>query len=145
MGASPIRFGRRKFLRDGVVPAAVVALTLVAGSLWLVPPAPAGASTSGSNFMPLTAGGCNQYVCIYIKSSTNWVTYWRTTAFLPSSMCTVAKYWETGVLIYDGNTKCGSAGQTVSSYWNYPGFFSASTELCNTWTGVPGKACETIE
>lgn len=140
----PIRVGCRRF-RLGVVSSAALISALVVGSPWFVPTVPAGASSSGSSLSPLTAGGCNGHVCIYIKSSTTWVTYWRTTALLPSSMCSVAKYWANGNLIYEGNTKCGSAGETVSSYWTYPGFFAAGTELCNTWTGVTGKACETVE
>lgn len=59
-------------------------------------------------------------------------------------MCTVAKYWENGVLIYEGNTKCGSASGTVSSYWTTPGYFPSGTELCSTWTGIVGKSCVSI-
>jgi hypothetical protein len=60
-------------------------------------------------------------------------------------MCTVAKYWANGVLVYEGNTKCGSSGEQVFSYWTDPGYFAAGTVLCNTWTGIAGKPCETIE
>lgn len=145
MGDPPIRVGRCRRLRAGAASSAAVGLALMASSVWLLPPDPAGASTSGANMLPLTAGGCDGHVCIYIKGSTTWVTYWRTTALLPSSMCTVAKYWDNGVVIYEGNTKCGSAGGTVSSYWTTPGYFPAGTELCNTWTGLSGKACVMIE
>ncbi len=60
-------------------------------------------------------------------------------------MCTVAKYWADGVLVYEGNIKCGSSGGHVFSYWSDPGYFVAGTELCNTWTGISGRPCETIQ
>jgi hypothetical protein len=117
---------------------------LVASSLVLAL-ALAPAASAAPSASPQTASGCNQSVCIYVEGSGTQVTYWSTTAALPASMCTVAKYWASGALVYEGNTKCGSSGAEVSSYWSDPGYFAVGTQLCNTWTGIPGKPCETIE
>jgi hypothetical protein len=143
MNRSSIPLGRCRCLRDRVVPSSAAVLILIASGLLLVL-VPAGTANAAPSIVPLTASGCNQDICIYVEGSGTQVTYWSTTAVLPVSMCTVAKYWANGVLIYEGNTKCGSAGARVSSYWNSPGYFPAGTEVCNTWTGVPGKPCETI-
>lgn len=123
--------------------ASAALLAIVAAPLGWAPGA--AASPNQTWIAPLTASGCNQQVCIYVTGSGTRVTWWSTTAVLPSSECSVAKYWANGVLVYDGNSKCGSAGTEVSSYWPDPGYFSAGTQLCNTWTGVPGKPCETVE
>ena len=139
MGRSPIWPEWRRYLLDGAVAPGIVASSLM---LALGPPPAASAALSIS---PLTASGCNQDVCIYVEGSRTQVTYWSTTASLPASMCTVAKYWANGVLVYEGNTKCGSSGGRVSSYWSDPGYFASGTELCSTWTGIPGKPCETVE
>ncbi len=142
MGWSPRGSGCRRCLRHGAVASSVA--VLVASSLALAF-APASAASAAPSISPLTASGCNQNVCIYVEGSGTQVTYWSTTAALPASMCTVAKYWANGVLVYEGNTKCGSSGAQVFSYWTDPGYFAAGTQVCNTWTGVPGKPCETIE
>ena len=123
---------------------------LTASALVAVVTAPVGwAAAAGSPTATpvsrLTASGCNQRVCIYVTGSGTRVTWWSTTAVLPSPMCTFAQYWADGALIYEGNTKCGSEGTEVSSYWSNPGYFAAGTEVCNTWAGVPGRPCETIE
>lgn len=144
MGRSPRRSGRRRYLLGGARASSVAALVVVASSLVLTF-VPASAATAAPSISPQTASGCNQDVCIYVEGSGTQVTYWSTTAALPASMCTVAKYWANGVLVYEGNTKCGSSGAQVFSYWSNPGYFAAGTVLCNTWTGVPGKPCETIE
>lgn len=138
---------RRRGRRSPVVAAFVAALTVGAASV-VVPVQTAFGATEPSASTatsPLTASGCNQNVCIYVVGSGTQVTKWETTADLPTAMCTVAKYWANGVLVYEGTIKCGSAGGSVMSYWSRPGHFAAGTELCNTWTGIPGKPCETIE
>jgi hypothetical protein len=144
MGRSPVLGGRRKILLGGAALAGIAALALVAPSL-LVAGAPASAASAAPSISPQTASGCNQYICIYVEGSGTQVTYWSTTAALPASMCTVAKYWASGVLVYEGNTKCGSSGAQVSSYWPSPGHFAAGTQLCTTWTGISGRPCETVE
>ncbi|MDA8357782.1 MAG: hypothetical protein M0Z95_16175, partial [Actinomycetota bacterium] len=101
------------------VSSSTAALLLVASSLLLVLQSASPASAAAS-ISPLTASGCNQDVCIYVEGSGTQVTYWSTTASLPASMCTVANYWANGVLVYEGNTKCGSSGGRVSSYWSNP-------------------------
>ena len=146
MGRSPIWSGRRRCLAHGAVsPSTAALLLLVLASSLLLVLASASPASAAPLISPLTASGCNQDVCIYVEGSGTQVTYWSTTASLPASMCTVANYWANGVLVYEGNTKCGSSGGRVSSYWSNPGYFAAGTVLCNTWTGIPGKPCETIE
>lgn len=144
MGRLPIWQGRRRYLPHGAVPSSVAALAFVASSL-VGAFASAPAADAAPPTSPQTASGCNQDVCIYVEGSGTQVTYWSTTAALPASMCTVAKYWANGALVYEGNTKCGSSGGHVFSYWSNPGYFAAGTQVCNTWTGIPGKPCETIQ
>jgi hypothetical protein len=144
MRRSPIWLGRRRYLRRGAWASSVATLVFVASSLLLAFP-PASSAGAAPSITPQTASGCNQDVCIYVEGSGNQVTYWSTTTALPASMCSVAKYWANGVLVYEGNTKCGSSGAQVFSYWSNPGYFATGTVLCNTWTGIPGKPCETIE
>lgn len=123
----------------------VAAAILVTGTIAFGSAIAAGASSNLPAVAPPSASGCNQAVCIYVTGSGTQVTYWSTTAVLPSSECSVADYWANGQLVYKGKSKCGSAGAEVSSYWPDPGYFAAGTQLCNTWTGVPGRPCETIE
>jgi len=135
--------GRRCF-PHGAMWSSLAVLVLVASSLSLGS-APVAAASTAPSISPQTAGGCNQRVCIYVEGSGTQVTYWSTTATLPASMCSVAKYWANGVLVYEGNTKCGSSGGQASSYWSDPGYFAAGTVVCSTWTGLSGRPCETIE
>ncbi len=144
MGRSPIWSGHRRYRLNGAVRSSIAVLPLLASSLVLAV-APASAASAAPSISPQTASGCNQYVCIYVEGSGTQVTYWSTTAALPHSMCTVANYWADGVLVYEGNTKCGSSGGQVSSYWSNPGHFAVGTQLCNTWTGIAGKPCEVVE
>jgi hypothetical protein len=138
----------RRRRRERRLPVLVVA-TLIVGAVSVVGPvqAASGATepTGSTVTSPLTASGCNQNVCIYVVGSGTQVTKWETTAVLPAAMCTVAKYWANGVVIYEGTIKCGSSGAQVLSYWSDPGYFAPGTQVCNTWTNVPGRPCETIE
>lgn len=138
---------RRRGLRTTVVAIVAVALTVGAASVLVPAQAAFGAPepTRSTATSPLTASRCNQNVCIYVVGSGTQVTKWETSAVLPMAMCTVAKYWANGVLVYEGTSKCGSAGGSVMSYWSGPGYFPAGTQVCNTWTNVPGRPCETIE
>lgn len=130
----------RSHLMIGVFAAAL--LVVVTPSLVV---ASVGASPTPAPVNPDSASGCNQSVCIEVTGAGNHVTRWMTTAVLPSKICTFAEYWANGELVYVGNTKCGSKGDEVSSYWSDPGDFSKGTQLCNTWSGITGKPCETIE
>lgn len=121
---------------------AAALLVIVTPSVTVASP---GASPAPSLISPASASGCNQSVCIYVTGSGTHVTRWSTTAVLPSWMCTFAEYWANGELVYVGNTKCGSKGDEVMSYWSNPGDFPVGTQLCNTWIGIAGKPCETIE
>jgi hypothetical protein len=138
---------RRRGRRTTVVAIVAAALTVGAASVVVPAQAAVGATepTGSTAVSPLTASGCNQNVCIYVVGSGTQVTKWETSAVLPTAMCTVAKYWADGVLVYEGTVKCGSAGGSVTSYWSRPGYFPAGTQVCNTWTNVSGRPCETIE
>lgn len=138
VGARAIR--PRSRLLMGVFAAAL--LVIVTPSVAV---ASEGAGPTSPLVSPASASGCNQRVCIYVTGSGTHVTRWSTTAVLPSSMCTFAEYWANGDLAYVGNTKCGSEGDEVSSYWPNPGSFSTGTKLCNTWSGIAGRPCETVE
>lgn len=52
-------------------------------------------------------------------------------------------FYDNGTLIAQGSTLCGSE-QSFQVTWNDPGYFAPYTELCNTWAGIPGRACEEI-
>lgn len=123
----------------------VGAFLFLIASVCCVAPAGTGASVVPRAISPMSSGGCNQGVCIALEGSGTDVTRWSTTAVLPSSRCSTAQYLFNGVVLYTGTSKCGSAGVKVSSYWSDPGTFPVGSELCNTWTGVAGRACETIE
>lgn len=102
---------------------------------------PAGAASASRTVLPATAGGCNQAICIYVVCTK--VTKWTTEAVLQKPTCTFAMYWANGTLVRQGTVKCGSKGADVTSAWSNPGHFPAGTEVCNTWTGIPGGPCET--
>ncbi len=132
-----------------VITAVVVVLAVLIASALPVFAAPvtrtASPTTPTSSVEPLSASGCNQSVCIYVTGSGTDVTNWSTSATLPGSMCTVADYWADQNLVYQGNEKCGSGGTSVSSYWPQPGYFPAGTQLCNTWSNISGRPCESVE
>ncbi len=129
----------------------IVVVAVTAGSV--VAPTPAGALSSGSphagpspsQFVPESADGCNQSVCIDVVGSGTTVSYWSTSTTLPYSLCTSSSYWANDVLVAKGPTQCGDVGSELSSAWNDPGYFPAGTQLCNTWSNISGRPCETIE
>lgn len=151
MGRARVRLVHYRYLLERRSPrarcakavAGFAASVVVATGFWLAPLSAAGAATTSPT--PLTAGGCNQAVCIYVEGSGSSVTYWSTTAVFPVSMCSVPEYWANGVIIREGQSKCASAGERVLGYWSDPGYFAPGTVLCNTWRGIPGKPCETVE
>lgn len=95
--------------------------------------------------IPFSASGCNQYVCIHVEGSGTYVTNWWTTATIPFSTCTVAQFWANGFLVHKGALRCGNAGTSFRSDWPDPGYFAPGTQVCQTWTNVPGRPCEWIE
>ena len=91
-----------------------------------------------------SAVGCSGPVCIYVTGTGLHVSDWSTSLALSKSMCSTASFLVNGVLWASGVNECGSAGNELVSDWSSPGNFPNGTVLCNTWTGVSGKPCETV-
>ena len=100
--------------------------------------------TPALGVIPLSADTCSDSICIYVVGSGLNVSSWSTTAVLPSSMCSYAKYLENGVVIATSGVGCGSAGYQLSSEWDDPGNFPNGTRLCNEWSGIAGEPCITV-
>jgi hypothetical protein len=126
----------------GVLILAVGALTT--GAVSASPPAPATAAVPSIGIHPDSANGCSGAICIYITGSGLHVSDWATSVALSKSMCSTASFYANGVLIGLGLNTCGSSGTQLLSDWSNPGNFANGTVLCNTWSGVSGKPCETI-
>lgn len=94
--------------------------------------------------VPLSASGCNDSVCIDLQGSGSEVNDWDTTAWASQAVCTEADYWANNVLENQGTTKCVAAGTELVSDWDNTSWPNG-TVLCNTWPGISGKPCETIE
>lgn len=94
--------------------------------------------------MPDSANGCASSVCIYVTGTGLNVSDWATSVYLTKSMCSTASFWVNGVLWASGVNQCDSAGDELVSDWSDPGNFANGTVLCNTWSGVSGKPCETV-
>lgn len=93
--------------------------------------------------MPLTAGGCNDNVCIELEGSGTHVSDWNTTAWAGGSICTHPNFLVNGVLEAQGNTQCVKNAWVTADWDNLT--FPAGTVLCNTWANISGEPCETIE
>ena len=91
-----------------------------------------------------SANGCSGPVCIYVTGTGLNVSDWATSVYLSKSMCTRASFLVNGVLWASGGNQCGNAGVELVSDWSDPGNFPNGTVLCNTWSGVSGKPCETV-
>jgi hypothetical protein len=72
------------------------------------------------------------------------VSDWTTTVALSRSMCSTASFLVNGVLFASGVNQCGSSGTELISDWSSPGNFPNGSVLCNTWSGISGKPCETV-
>jgi hypothetical protein len=83
-------------------------------------------------------------VCIDIQGSGSTVTDWQTTAWASTYIGTQADFWVNSVLQRQGNIQCAASGTELESDWKNASFPNG-TVLCNTWPGIPGKPCETIE
>jgi hypothetical protein len=94
--------------------------------------------------MPDSANGCSSSVCIYVTGTGLNVSDWATSVALTKTMCSTASFLVNGVLWASGVNQCGSAGDELVSDWSDPGNFPNGTVLCNTWSGVSGKPCETV-
>lgn len=91
------------------------------------------------------ASGCNGNVCIYLTGTGLVVDRWRTTAYVSSAKCVSASFWANGVRVRQSATYCTSGAGTISSTWNSPGPFADGTQACNSWSGVSGYPCKTIQ
>jgi hypothetical protein len=94
--------------------------------------------------IPDSANGCSSSVCIYVTGTGLHVSDWTTSVALSRSMCSTASFLVNGVLRASGVNQCGGAGDELVSDWSSPGNFPNGTVLCNTWSGVAGKPCETV-
>jgi hypothetical protein len=99
---------------------------------------------SNIGIIPDSANGCSGAICIFITGSGLHVSDWQTTVSLSRSMCSTASFLVNGVLRASGGSQCGSAGDLLVSDWQSPGNFANGTVLCNTWSGISGKPCETV-
>jgi hypothetical protein len=97
-----------------------------------------------SHPVPLSASGCNDSVCIDLEGSGSQVSDWETTAWAGSATCTYADYWANYVLERQGTRQCVQAGTELESNWDNTSWPNG-TVLCNTWPGISGEPCETIE
>lgn len=102
------------------------------------------ATASGQTNRPLSASTCNQAVCIAVTGSGTYVNDWTTTTTASQATCTHANYLANNVVIATSPEYCGGSHTTYHSTWPSPGYFANGTVLCNTWTGLPGRACVRI-
>jgi hypothetical protein len=72
------------------------------------------------------------------------VSDWQTSVALSKSMCTTASFLVNGTLRASGVSQCGSTNTELVSDWSSPGNFPNGSVLCNTWSGISGKPCETV-
>ena len=119
----------------------LVAAGVLAGPLSSVAAARVPESSSA---VALNASGCNDSVCIDLQGSGSKVNDWETTAWAATATCTYADYWANYVLEHQGTTQCVQSGTELESNWDNTSWPNG-TVLCNTWPGIAGEPCETIE
>ena len=120
-------------------------ITFLVGTTALITTATTLAATSQADgASPPNASGCNGSVCISIEGSGTYVDDWQTTAWAATALCTEADFWANGVLKRQSSSQCVGAGTELESDWKNTSFPNG-TVLCNTWSGIPGEPCETIE
>jgi hypothetical protein len=94
--------------------------------------------------VPDSANGCSGAICIFVTGSGLHVSDWQTSVALSKSMCTTASFLVNGTLRASGVSQCGSTNTELVSDWSSPGNFPNGSVLCNTWSGISGKPCETV-
>jgi hypothetical protein len=127
----------------GLLVVAIGTLTTEAASA-STPDAVVHAAVPSIGVIPDSANGCAGAVCIYVTGTGLHVSDWATSVFLSKSMCSTASFLVNGVLYASGVPECGSANDELVSDWSDPGNFPNGSVLCNTWSGVSGKPCETV-
>jgi len=121
----------------------IVALgALTSGPAMAYTPSSTAALTIG--IQPDSANGCSGAICIAIAGSGLHVSNWTTTVVISKTMCSSASFFANGVLVAVGSSTCGTSGDQLVADWSSPGNFANGTVLCNTWSGVSGKPCETV-
>jgi hypothetical protein len=95
---------------------------------------------------PDSASGCNQNVCISVVGSGRTVNEWNTQAFGDAG-CINALFWRNSSLYFLSPKKICSNGQEGVYYYYYDAqaLMNNGDKLCNTWTNIAGRPCETIE
>lgn len=134
-----MRYGL-SYLRVGLVAAGA----LLAPGLAMAPAAGAVGVAKFGPAEPLSASGCNGDVCIDLQSSGSLITDWETTAYAAKATCTYADFWANGTLEAQTGSQCVSAGTELRADLKDVSFPSG-TRLCNTWPGISGEPCETVE
>jgi hypothetical protein len=122
----------------------LLTITLLLSSMALEAAVASAAPALQTPFRPLSASGCNESVCIDVQGSGSTVSDWETTAWAATSLCTYADFWVNYVLDRQGGEVCVGGGTELESDWKNTSFPNG-TVLCNTWPGIPGEPCETIE
>lgn len=112
---------------DGTVPTA-----------WFEPDDPDAVTVS-------SATGCNVDVCIALTGSGLTVDKWETRGYVTGAQCSYARYLRNDSVIATSGTVCSSGAGWLVSTWNNPGTFADGTILCNTWSGITGKPCKTVQ
>ena len=127
----------------GLLDLAIGTLTTEAASA-STPDAVVHAPVPSTGILPPSANGCSGPVCIFVTGTGLHVSDWATSLSLSRSMCSTASFLVDGVLWASGVNQCGASGDELVSDWSDPGNFPNGTVLCNTWSGVSGKPCETV-
>jgi hypothetical protein len=139
-------FSRRTIAQVVGAATLVVALgAFTSGQAMASTPATSSSSAAPAiHIQPDSANGCSGAICIAITGSGLHVSDWTTSVVIPRTMCSSASFFANGVLVAVGSNTCGTSGDQLVADWSSPGNFANGTVLCNTWTGVSGKPCETV-
>jgi hypothetical protein len=108
------------------------------------PATPSSSAVPAIQIQPDSANGCSGAICIAITGSGLHVSDWSTSVVISKTMCSSASFTANGVLVAVGSSTCGTSGDQLRADWSSPGNFANGTVLCNTWSGVSGKPCETV-
>jgi hypothetical protein len=98
---------------------------------------------------PMDANGCNQGVCIHLRSqggSGPVISSWNTDAsnIGGAYTCTYAGFWRFGTLETTSNVVCGEGGIFYGHRNDMPQRYGTNTKLCNTWVNWAGRPCKMV-